>query len=411
MNRRGKLYIGLIIFTILCIVLLEMSKPKKINWIPSYVTYHKIPFGSLVVQKLLKKQCQDFNYLNRPPYEILNQTTIQGSYLLYNNTLNFENSELEAILNWTSKGNTLFLASNTISSKLLDTLNLKTRSINTTDTFIPEFYVSLVNPELQPDSKYLFDKTNQLNYFSSIDTLQTTVLGYAQKTSDSKKANNTSYVNLIKQPFGKGEIILSLFPQSFTNYFILKDSNYEYSAHMISYLQGDQPLWLDEYYKSGKAIFTSPMYLFLSNPSLKWAYYSVLIAVIIYLIFEAKRKQRAIPTIEPLVNQTIAFSRTISDMYYHQQKHKKIAHHMILHFLEYIRRKFYLSTDAINQEFLSNLGERSNNSLEDTRALFNLISQIELKTDITEDDLKTLHKKIQTFKSHHQWKNMKTAMI
>ena len=411
MNRRGKLYIILTILAVLTIVYLEMSKPKEINWFPSYVTHHKIPFGSTVAQKILKRQNANLAYINRPPFEYLQNSQDEGTYLLYNHELSFDNSELETILDWVKHGNTLFLASNNLQDNLLDSLNLETKTINTVDTFKPEYKVSLVNPNLNSEVDYLFDKSDYFNYFNKIDTLKTTVLGYIKKTSkdEENKDEVKSHVNFIKQSYGDGEIILSLFPQSFTNYFILEGTNFQYTANMLSYLSKDDTLLVDEYYKSGKEFYTSPLYLFLSNPSLKWAYYTILIAVVVYIIFEAKRKQRAIPIIKPLNNQTLAFSRTISDMYYHDKKHKKIAHHLIVHFLEYIRRQFYLNTDSRDQEFLVQLSERSNNSLSETEALFNYIRQIEDNSEINEEALKKLHDNIQTFKDHNQWKIAKAT--
>ena len=130
----------------------------------------------------------------------------------------------------------------------------------------------------------------------------------------------------------------------------------------------------------------------------------MLIGALIYIIFEGKRKQRSIPIIRPLKNQTVDFTRTIANMYYENGKHKDIAHHKIQHFLEFIRNTMHLSTSEINDSFIKNLAARSNNSVEDTQTLFKLINSINQKSQIENNELERLNTLIEQFKSHNQWK-------
>jgi hypothetical protein len=146
------------------------------------------------------------------------------------------------------------------------------------------------------------------------------------------------------------------------------------------------------------------MYLFLNNVSLKWAYYFILIGVLLYIVFEGKRKQRAIPIIWPLKNQTLSFTRTIANMYYEKGQHKDIATHKIQHFLDHIRSTMYLQTYFIDDDFISNLAARSNNSVEDTKALFEYINRINAAKQIDDKALKKLNTLIENFKSQNTWK-------
>ena len=130
----------------------------------------------------------------------------------------------------------------------------------------------------------------------------------------------------------------------------------------------------------------------------------MLIGVLIYIIFEGKRKQRAIPIVKPLKNQTVDFTRTIANMYYENGKHKDIAQHKVQHFLEFIRNTMHLSTSEINDSFIKNLAARSNNSIEDTQTLFKLINSLNQKAKIENKELERLNTLIEQFKSHNQWK-------
>ena len=408
MSKKGKIYIILVAFTLLAIVVLEMNKPKAINWFPSYATHHKIPLGSYVFNEQLKRISHDITTVDRPPFEYLQNDSIHGTYLFYNGGISFGKQELNSLLDWVSKGNTLVVSTVDFEEQLLDTLNLSTKSINTFENFNNEYQVSLVNPVLDNTKSYKYDRPNTFHYFNKIDTLKTSIIGFIDAYRGKNKPIEDSLINSIKQPFGKGEILLNTFPQAYTNYFILQPPNQDYTAGLLSYLDTTKPIYIDTYYKTGKTFYTSPMYLFLNTKSLKWAYYMILIGALIYIIFEGKRKQRAIPIVKPLQNHTVDFTRTIANMYYESGKHKDISEHKTHHFLEYIRNTLHLTTSEINPSFIDNLAARSNNTIEDTQTLFKVIETINQKTEINSIELERLNTLIEQFKSNNQWKKNKT---
>ena len=132
MSRKGKLYIALTILALLSIVVLEYTKPQEINWFPSYAAYHKIPFGTFVFQDQLKRLFDKDRIVDvhKPPFEYLNQNSnIKGTYLFINNDLSFGDAELDKLLDWTTKGNTLFIACEQLDGNLHDTLSIKTTII------------------------------------------------------------------------------------------------------------------------------------------------------------------------------------------------------------------------------------------------------------------------------------------
>jgi hypothetical protein len=404
LSKKGKLYITLVALAILTIVVLEMTKPKALNWFPSYAIHHKIPFGSYVFHQQLQRVSDNVTTIDRPPFEYLNNHDISGTYLFFNGGIAFGKEELNGLLDWVSKGNKLIVSAVDFEDKLLDTLNLKTKTVSIADNFNNEYQVKLVNPNLDEQAIYKYERPTTFFHFNKIDTTNTTILGFIDKYRGGHESSKTTLVNLIKQPFGDGEIILNTFPQAFTNYFMLNSPNQNYTAGLMSYIDAKKPIYVDTYYKTGKKFYTSPMYLFLSTISLKWAYYLMLIGVFIYIIFEGKRKQRAIPIVKPLKNQTVDFTRTIANMYYENGKHKDIVQHKIQHFLEFIRNAVHLSTSEINDSFIKNLAARSNNTLEDTKTLFKLIDSLNKKSTIDTKELEKLNTLIEQFKSHNQWK-------
>ena len=401
MSKKEWIYIVIGVLTLAAIFVMEYNKPKKINWFPSYVSHHKIPYGTYVLNDLMEKYFPNkIQRIQKPPFEFLTRTdSIKGTYFFVNESVAFEEAELNTLLDWVDQGNMLFVASRSFEKKLLDTLHLEQQNIYNDGTLEPLFYFELVNPKIN-HKRVEFTKDYYTTSFDQLDTLHTTVLGQVYSPSDSTDTI-TKHVNSIKQAFGKGEIVLTSFPKAFTNYFILKDNNLEYTAGLLSYLDRNGQIYMDNFHKSGKSFYTSPMYLFLNTKEFKWAYYLILIGALIYIIFEGKRKQRAIPVVTPLKNQTLAFTRTIADMYFEKGELPLITKHKIDCFLEYIRSKLHASTQNLEDEaFLRNLAMRSNTDLKEVKALMDLISKLKAKQFVTETELKNLNQKIQAFKAN-----------
>lgn len=408
MNKSSKLYITLIVLAIISMVVLEYTKPKEVNWFPSYAKHHKIPYGTYIFHDQLERLFSKDMIIDvdRPPFEYLNTNdTISGTYVFINNQLGFDEAELNRLLEWTDKGNTLFLASESFGDKLLDTLHTSISILNNLES---NYQLQLKNKNLRNDSLYDYDQTFNIPYFSEVDTTQVSTISTIDFQTNSTNSEDNQHINTIRHKFGDGTIILSTFPQAFTNFFILQDPNQNFTAGLLSYLNSDLPIYVDNHYKSGKKFYSSPLYVMLNNKVLRWAYYTMLIGVLIFVIFDGKRKQRAIPIINPLKNQTAEFTRTIANMYYEKGKHQEIAQHKIQYFLDYIRSHFHLNTSKLDEKFIEHLAARSNNSITDTEKLFSIIKTISQKTQINSKDLEKLNTLIESFKSKNLWKTKTT---
>ena len=401
MGKKGIIYISIAVVTLGAILLLQYNKPKDINWYESYVSTHKIPYGTLVFNELMETKLfpNKIKQLQVPPFEFLSKNNnASGTYVFVNNSVQFQEAELNLLLDWVSKGNTLFMASESFEKKLKDTLHLDISVHYGGFEVAQKQDHKLVNPFLQKRKKYRYEKDNAVHYFDAIDTLKTTVIGVINFPDDDE-AEQLEAVSVIKTPFGKGEIVLSTFPKAFTNYFILEGENKSYTAGLASYISEQGTVYMDNHYKSGKSFYTSPMHIFLNTKELKWAYYLALIGALIYIIFEGKRKQRAIPVVTPLKNQTLAFTRTISDMYFEKGDQKAIVEHKINYFIDYLRTKYHIGNIDKEEDFYKNLASRSGYSFDDTKALFKYMEKLRAQLQITDNELIQLNKRIQKFKS------------
>src|SRR5699024_3525281 len=103
---------------------------------------------------------------------------------------------------------------------------------------------------------------------------------------------------------------------AFSNFFMLTKHNYAYAEKAMAYLNLKGKVCYDvSHDRAFTTYYTSPLYVFLGNKYLKWGYYFILIGAILFIIFEGKRKQKAIKVIPPLRNKTYDYTRTIAGMY------------------------------------------------------------------------------------------------
>ncbi|MEO0570105.1 MAG: DUF4350 domain-containing protein [Bacteroidota bacterium] len=398
MFKKGRAYIIIATLVFILLLVFEYNKPKKINWFPSYVATHKIPYGTKVINDLLSNYLPQVQQVYRTPYEFLSRSdTLKGTYLFVNGSITFGKTDLHEVMSWVEKGNHLFIASKSFDYELLDTLGLEVSSMYDSQNIQPIFRHSLVNERLEIKD-VPFDKDYYGTYFSELDTLNGVVLGNVRIENDSLPKKR-SEVTIVQQPYGKGKITLSAFPEAFTNYFMLKDDQSKYTAGLISYIDPNLPVFVDNHHKAGKTFYTSPMYLFLNTKAFKWAYYLILIGSLVYIIFEGKRKQRAIKVITPLKNQTLAFTSTIANMYYENNRQVEIAQHKIQYFLDYIRTRFYLGTEKLDHHFYRTLALRSNHSDKEVQELFKTLIHLQKAEKVSNEQLQRLEHGIQQFKA------------
>jgi len=135
----------------------------------------------------------------------------------------------------------------------------------------------------------------------------------------------------------------------------------------------------------------------LSKPALKSAWYLALFSLLLFMVFNAKRKQRIVRVIKPLENTTVAFTKTIGNLYYETKDHNNLIAKKITYFLEYIRRVHYLDTEHLDEKFSRQLALKSGKDKAQTQKLVDLIVYLNAKRECTEHDLLNLNKTIEDF--------------
>lgn len=399
MSKLQKIMFVFFLLLLGLLVYVEATKPQPVNWYPSYNKLDKIPLGTFVIHDLLQQHfTKNFIEVNNPPYNHLQSNDVDGTYLFVNNQLTFDEVELESLLSWTAKGNTLFLSANNYSRNLLDTLGLEVVYFFNYNRLETQPVLNLVNKNLKSPTPHHIKRNFDISYFERIDTLNTIVLGVSQSYQGSPEMD-TPKANFIKMPFQDGNIYLYNQPEIFTNFFLLNDENFSFTPKVLSYLNSNTTLYWDNYHKTGKRTNASPLQLIFNTKSLKWAYYTLLLGVFIFVIFNGKRTQRSIPALKPLTNKTFEYTQTISGIYLENNDNKGITIKIIKQFLEFVRIKLRLETHAIDLRFQKDFARRTDQTEAEVKTFFETIKQIQSQQTVTDTELKELHKKISEFKT------------
>lgn len=376
----------------------------------SYRKTDKLPFGAYIAYKGFQSEFPDYwiNIGQKPfdeTWQLLREdsSTTYSLYFLITKNLVLTADEVNAMMEYVKAGNDLFISADFIDHKLLDavycTINREGEIINEVNGKMNDTHVSMFFDNDFNSPKYGYYYFPFLNYFSGFDTTITRVLGVNEK-----KLPN--YIVLFS---GRGRLYLHIAPRIFSNYFLLTNDNYKYFEYVTAYLRFEpQYVYWDEYYKNFSSAQNrntssdnddfSTLKVIQQNPPLLWAFYLALLGIVLYILFNLKRKQRVIQTIKPNTNSTVAFAETVGRLYLQQKNNRNIALKMITYFYEYLRKKYFINTTVISKEFVSSVSGKSGVSQIETEQLFELIKNIERQEHVSDEELLELNLKIENFK-------------
>jgi hypothetical protein len=189
----------------------------------------------------------------------------------------------------------------------------------------------------------------------------------------------------------------------------LSGNNHEYLENVLSYLRSDpKNIYWDEYYKNtnpnrrkgnndSKEDNFSSLSVIRQHPPLLWAFWLGIIGLLLFILFNAKRKQRIINVVKPNINTTVNFTETVGRLYLQKKDNNHIAEKMITYFFEHIRNKYFINTSKIDDEFINSLSGKSGVPKETTQQLFSLIDRVHSGERVDDEMLVQLNIEIENF--------------
>jgi len=382
----------IIIFSALFIlyIIAEINKPKPIDWTISISRNDKNPYGGYVIYNQLKDifpaaSIQSFRTSVYTKVDSLQE--INTAYFIISPTLRPTTAATNKMKNYVSRGNYIIASANEFYTPFLDSLGVESA---VPFSFAPNDSTSInfVNPALKENENYTFLQGTIDQYFSKINNTKAIILSI----------NNHNKPVFLKIPYGQGAFFIHAVPLCFSNYFLLFRNNASYTAKALSFIPKNiTKIYWDEFYKSQQQGASTPFSFFLSDEYLRWALRLALAGMVLYIFFEMKRRQRIIPVIAPLKNSTLDFVKTVAGVFYDEKDNKSIIDQKVNYFLEFVRSRFNLSTQTLDEDFAEQLHKKSGVSREEVSELVNLLVLITQEPEITDELLLESDKRIDKF--------------
>lgn len=396
MKKSSTIYIVILVVIVLLMVIAGIMKPKQVNWTPTYATKDKIPLGLYIFDKEAPKlfKGDTLERLKTTPYEFFDNLydyktkryTANGTFLNINNENEIDEESAKELLYFADHGNTVFLSMKSFPQVVMDSLDVKTVT-----TFTMKDSISLSLSEKKPAKDYLFSGGTGETYFDSLDTENVKILGY-QGSGKEKR------VNFIEVPYGYGRVVLHTQPAAFSNFHLLKEDHYRYTENVASYIPKGRVFWYSKKYQHGSEESDSIFRYFLSQPPLKWGMWVAIIAFLVFIFFNAKRRQRIIPEIAPLKNTTVDFAKTIGNLYFIEGNHHTIIEKKIIYFLEHVRTVYMIDTYSLDNDFVEKLHLKTGKPIEDIQKAVSLIKKHRHEFKSNEADVLAINKAIENLR-------------
>lgn len=385
-------YVILLAVLFAVLIFLDLNKKEPVQWISTYINTEKNPYGTYICYKMLpaifpdsrieesripitnrlkyfKEEYDDDdddytidlgrNNFENTSYIFISHNFGQNYNKDYEQTTNSDISSMDIknLLKFVEQGNNVFIAAENIPPLLSDTLEIRIKnewSSKDTAYVFNDF----------PDKQFAFSgAVSRLSYFQIGDSCTLEMRTLAETTK-------TQLPVFLQIKHGDGFIYLSSMPVAFSNYVLLKPDQYEFAFTSLSYLPKDDTIIWDEYLKQGRIGEFSSFRVIWNHPALLFSYYIVLLGAILFVFFRAKRTQRIIPVIKPPENTSVEFLNTLSNLYYQKQAYDSILEKRHTYFLETVRSRFYMHTENIDDEFITNLSLKSGVNIDVIKELF-----------------------------------------
>lgn len=362
--------------------LVEYNLPKKFVWNPTFSRYDYQPFGCAIFDDVLTDSWPGDYYLNDWTfYNFENDTTDEPlAILAVAQRFQFTKTDRNAIMRLAERGNKVILAATGFS--LSDTLGYDMSYAWFRASELKK-YVGAVN---RRDSLYwladsasaypaaIFEVYPQLcdAFFTKYDSLSVPLVRRDRAAASRKDSITLAADSLIRSQLkdtlpesqdsvrlpvelptgvlalrhlvGKGEIVLISTPLLFTNYGVLDKNNAAYIFRLLSSAK-DLPLYRTEAYNKSEYEQRSPFRYFLSQPPLRWGLYLTMIALVLFMVFTARRRQRPIPVIRQPENKTLEFTELIGTLYFQKKNHADLVRKKFTYFAEALRRNIQVDVE------------------------------------------------------------------
>lgn len=391
---------------VLITLLQACSQQNKTNWDVTFDKNSKEPYGCFIAYQMLSEIFPSANIQNeRNLFREIDKALDHPDYgvnksrlsIVVCRTFSVDSLELDKIKRYVHQGNSLCIFSENYSANLFKYFHLQYDEIVNPIQLFSEQTDTIPNQKLN-----LFFNHEKFSYSFNGLPIE---YGFTMDSTYEEDFYYMSYAHSIDTPSsvisfdGEGVFIINRTPISMTNYFLLQGNNKSYFEKLFSffYQYPSTVTWYNMYDRLPRDDNENDLGNLLNFPPLFYAFLMLLALLLLYTLFEGRRRQRIIPILTPLKNTSLDFVETVGNLYFNKRNHKNLSEKMILHYLESLRSKYNVKTNTFDEEFISTLSKKLNHSVEETKSFIAYVEYIRQCDKLTEIDIKELYHQIQKF--------------
>ena len=415
-------------------ITLEYNRPKPLDWTPSYANKDKIPFGTYVLYDQLPRLLgtDSIEAVRLPVYNQLTGQSLeqapaaspepnvppdsaavpqapnraralqplragQANYLFINTDFELSRPDALALLQFVARGNDALVAAESwsgASSLLRDSLGLALKDADLPTHRGPAGLLVADSVELHFTNPRLSPARLRLSGGAGAQRLAVDS-GRVGRTLATDKQGRAVFIRL---DYGRGHFYVCSTPAAFANYYLLRTGGAGFAAAALAYLPARRTWW-DEYQKQGPVGEQSLLRVVFAHEALRVAYYLSLTGALLFVLVAARRRQRVIPTLRPLPNTTLLFTRTVAGLYRQGSSHALIAEKKVGLFRDYLRNRFQeTNPDFGDADFRERLSQKSGLARGRVDELLRLVNFARTAPRITDRELLLLSKALSDFR-------------
>lgn len=380
-----------------CLLLLLVScNNSGLNLRETYRIKDPNPFGTSYTWELIANYYSGISILEtNKPFRLIDGIESDTSSMYFCFSKNYFASEIDTdvLMSFVESGNTAFIAATAMDSLLLSRLSC---DIIGNHFGLPSLFYRVTGVSLSPEiledkSSFNYFYEPMPGYFDRQDSVTCRIAG----------VNEAGKPNCLVFFIGKGKLILHCEPRVFSNYFLLTRNNQDYLVYLLGILPTPEFIYWDQYYNNRNVASSASSGSALSElfkyHSLRSAFWMFAALILVYVIFNLKRKQRIIPLWPKNENSSVAFAETIGRLYLQQKDHKNITEKMIAYFYEYLHRQYYIPPGVTTKDMVTVLSRKSGVPEYHVTSLFRTIDEVRQQDEVATESVLELNDKIQQF--------------
>lgn len=400
------------------IVLFATGQKKKTKKIDERITMRKedkIPYGDHIAYRCLPYLFPDAKISSSQEepgfWDSLSNNDEDQAYIVVTDHFNADENEMRRILNFVENGNDVFVSAKSISDDAADIIGCSIGDLTAPRITEDEdgrliakddsLSINLNRKYFPTDSVFEYPGRRFSSTFTKVNEDVTNELGDGQKR----------YTNFIHLKSGKGNLYLHLAPLAFSNYFLLHKNNIQYYQMVMSVISPDvtKVVWDEYFIKKGQRrrqddTKSKDWFTVLTNMKnadgkkpFKASFWVAILLLLLYVLFEMRRKQRAIPVVTKPRNDSLEFVKTIGRLYYDKADHKNLSRKMAAYFLEHVRSNYKLSTNKLDEDFIKALKYKSGAEEFEIRGIVSYIKYLEDVPAVNHIHVTEFYKQLEAF--------------